>query len=310
MGRTMVAALVSTSLTLLAVTAASGFEGTVKWREIAVPRHSLSALLPEGPKGGADAVFAVPAERLLSLKKSGNCEVDESTFYVKGSKIRVEGDMGDDPDSYVIADISTGTMWMVMPRAKRYMEWTKADAKAAQQKVGEMKQKVAEQLKALNLPPEQRQQLEAAMAGIQKPAVKPPDLELRPLNKTKTIQGMEAQAYEVKGANETALGWVTKDLRGLAQTMRTWAKTMQENMPPDEGEEDDPGDLLLEQGLPLRIQTLSRKEYRLEEFLSIKQQPVEEAMFSLPAGYEKTTMQQMMQKMDFLNDAAKPGAHR
>jgi len=266
------------------------FEGVIEWRDIRVAGEGWAKLSSQGKDPGE--ILALAPQSLLAQCERLGCKVERTTIYVKGKKMRVEGDVGEEQGEYMIGDLEKGTFWMVSPGKKRYVEWTKSDAKAVERKVEEMKRMLAEQLKAMNLPAEQMRQFEAA-TGKAKPAARP---QLRPLDRQADVNGFAAQGYEVTAGGELTHAWVTHDLGELAGTVRAWTEGMRDfEQGKDAGEQVDA--LLLEQGLPVRVQTVRANGYDVEDLVSVKKREVDNALFAEPVGFRKMTMDQMMQQM-------------
>jgi len=127
-----------------------------------------------------------------------------------------------------------------------------------------------------------------------------PQPQVHALGKTQTINGMQTNAYEVRVGDESALGWVTKDQKDLQHTFKNLregeAKMMSHN--PGKGIQA----ALADNGLPIRVQKVDKDEYRVEELVEVQRTPMSADLFSVPAGFEKTTPQQMMGR----GNAAKP----
>lgn len=283
-------AAVCSTMVIGAGTSGSAFEGVIEWRDITVAGEGLGKLSAKGKD--PREVLALGPQTILGECERLGCKVERTTIYVKDKKMRVEGDVGEERGEYMIGDLEKGTFWLVSPGKRRYVEWTRSDAKAAERKMEEMKQMLSEQLKAMNLSADQMGQIEAAM-GKRKPAAKP---QLRPLDRQANINGFAAQGYEVKAGDELTHGWVTQDLGELEGTVRAWTEGMR-----DLEQRKDAGDqveaLLLEQGLPVRVQTLRANQYDVEDLLSVKKREVDDSLFAEPAGFRKMTMGQMMQQM-------------
>ncbi len=286
------ASVVAVCTTMAIGVGASGlaFEGVIEWRDIRVAGAGLAKLSAEGKD--PREVLALAPQSLLADCEPRGCEVERTTIYVKGTKMRVEGDVGEEQGEYMIGDLEKGTFWMVSPGKKRYVEWTRSDARAVERKVEEMKRILAEQLKAMNLPAEQMRQIEAA-TGKTKAG---PEPQLHPLDREATINGFAARGYEVKAGDELTHAWVTQDLGEVARTVRAWTEGMRDlERGKDAGDQVEA--LLLERGLPVRVQTLRVNQYDVEDLVSVEKREVDDALFAEPAGFRKMTMGQMMQQM-------------
>jgi hypothetical protein len=275
---------------------ADGFEGTLKFRTINVPVDQLKSLT--GGSTDAEKVYAIPMDKLLAAP---GVTPRDTSIQVKGSRVRANTG-GHDPDSYVIMDIGQGTSWIVMPSQKKYIEWTKADMKALTDKMAGMQKQMQERM--ASMPPEQRKQMEAMMKNL--PGVQgstPPKPQVRALGKTETINGMQASAFDVRIGDQSAIGWVTQDQKDLQHTFKNLREGEEKMMShkPGEGIQS----ALADKGLPVRVQKVDHGDYRVEELVAIQRTPMAADLFTVPAGFKKTTPQEMSGGAK----AGKPGAH-
>jgi hypothetical protein len=295
--RTFTVALILCWPLIAPITAsAEGFEGTLKVRTISVDTEHLSALLNGKPATDPQSVFAIPVDKLLALKGTAGSgvEVTEPTISIKGSKLRAEN-VGRERDEYMIMDLDSGTSWMVMPKDKQYVEWTKADTEAMANKMEEMRKAMDERM--AKLPPEQRQQMEAMMKGIHGMPGAPaeaPKVEVHPLGKSQTVDGMQTTGYEARQGTETAEAWVTQDYKELQHTFHAMQENMRKMAPGRKPGEKDIRAALAEYGLPVRVQALDGRQYRVEDLVEVQKKGVADDLFAVPAGFQKKTPQGMM----------------
>lgn len=275
---------------------ADGFEGTLKFRTVTVPVDQLKGLT-DGGSTAAVKIYAIPMDKLLAVP---GVKPRETSIQVKGSKVRANTG-GHDPDGYVIMDVDQGTSWMVMPAQKKYVEWTKADMKALTDKMAEMQKQMKERM--ASMPPEQRKQMEAMMKKM--PGVvggEAPKPQVRALGQTQTINGMQTKGYEVRIGDETAVGWVTQDQKDLQHTFKNLREGEEKMMSRNRGQ--DMQSALADSGLPVRVQKVDQGDYHVEELVDVQRTPMAAELFAVPAGFEKTTPQQMMSH----DHGGKPGA--
>jgi len=283
--RTHVALLLGCCLVAPTVGWADGFEGTLKFRTITVPAAQLKGLT-EGGSTDTRKVYAIPVDKLLAAP---GVKPRESVIQVRGSKVRANTG-GRDPDGYVIMDVDQGTSLMVMPAQKKYIEWTKADMKELTDKMSEMQKQMRARI--AELPPEQRKQMEAMMKSLPNAGGDAPQPQVHALGKTETINGMQTSAYEVRIGDESAIGWVTKDQKDLQHTFKNLREGEEKMMAhsPAKGVQA----ALADNGLPVRVQRVDKDEYRIEELVDVQRTPMSADLFSVPAGFEKATPQQIM----------------
>ena len=264
---------------------ADGFEGTLKFRTISVPVDQLTGLTAGGSTD-AEKVYAIPIDKLLAVP---GVKPRETSIQVKGSKVRANTG-GHDPDGYVIMDLDQGTTWMVMPGQKKYVEWTKTDMKTLTDKMAAMQKQMQERM--AGMPPEQRKQMETMMKNLPgAPGSTPPTPQVRALGKTQTINGMHSSADEVRVGDETAVGWVTQDQKELQGTFKRLREGEEKMMSHSSGK--GLQSALADNGLPVRVQKVDQGDYRVEELVDVQRTPMSADLFSVPAGFEKTTPQQL-----------------
>ncbi len=109
---------------------------------------------------------------------------------------------------------------------------------------------------------------------------------VKPLGKTKTLNGVSVTGYEVRSDDQILRAWMTKDFPGLTGAFRSVAAKM--------GETDDPEDAavteLMKYGFPVLMITLTDRSVRYEEMVSIERGPQSADLFKVPAGFTKQTL--------------------
>lgn len=284
------------ALLLPAAASAAGFEGVLKFRMINVSDSALSKLAG-GETKSPEKVFAIPLDKILAETKTAESGVQEhdSTIYIKGSKLRMEGLSGRNAGGYVIMDLAKNVSFVVMPQDKKYLEWSSADMKAMSSKMAEVRKQMKERL--AGLPPEQRKQVEAMMkkmgGGSEEAA---PKVTVKPLGQTRTINGMRTTGYEVRAGGETTEAWMTQEHPALLNTFKAMEKNQEQMVPPQQRRTMRARAALAEHGLPVLTQTLGEYGYHIQELLSVQKQSVADAQFSPPAGFKKETGREMMRE--------------
>jgi hypothetical protein len=271
---------------LLAMPAAvPAFEGTVKLRTMSVPREIMGKL---AGGVGADKALQVTPEQVLAAKDAG-AKVHEGVVYVSGTKVRMDLPSERGPGGYAIIDTAQDMTWFVMPAEKKYIEWSEADAKVMADKVADVEKMMKERM--ASLPPEQRKQVEAMMKNLKKPSADPPvaKINLVDLDRERTVNGMEAEGFQVKAGDNVLVGWITEDHPGLAEALRTVQKRMQKMTPANLRGGETARAAFLDKGLPVMVQSVDPKNYRIEEIVSVAPGAIDAALFALPADYAKTT---------------------
>lgn len=241
---------------------AQGFEGVIKTRRISVQPTALARLRATT----AEQVFALPIARILALQpnlEDAGAAVtmhDEAVLSVKGMKLRMRQSGGADTSWYWIVDLERGTWLAVQPSRRRYAELT-TDAADRQRSTR-------------------------------------PSGRARPLGSTRTIAGMLATGYEVRSELQIARGWIAdeRQLNALVTALRKLAAMWDESSETDE--EVDPDDLLSAHGFPLLVQKLDVAggelgTYEIQETVSVERTSMPAALFAVPAGYQKVTIEQL-----------------
>ncbi|MGH7789447.1 MAG: DUF4412 domain-containing protein [Candidatus Binatia bacterium] len=270
---------------------AAGFEGTLKLRTVSVERAAADKLA----KGGD--VLAITPAQLLAAKDSGAVE-RESTVYVRGTTVRMDTPLEKNKDGYAIVDVDKGTTWFVVPSEKRYIEWSEADTKAMTEKMGQVETMMKERMGSL--PPEQRKQVEAMlknMKGVGSGDEPAPQVEIKALDKTQTVNGMPATAFEAKTGDETIVGWITQEQPELSQALRTVQQKMEKMTPAALRGRQAARNALSAKGFPVMVQTLDPQNYRVEEVLDVEAKPVSADQFTVPKDFARTTGRDAMKSM-------------
>lgn len=288
---------------LLSATAAVGrdFEGTVKLRTTAATAEQLAKANGGAAPDEAKTLALTPA----ALAKDGNATVKESVVYVSKSKVRMDMPLETKGSGYAIVDLEKGVTWFVVPAEKRYIEWSESDAQAIGEKMAAMKKMMTERMGSL--PPEQRKQVEAMLKNMNMPGDEPaaPPAKITPLDKTQTINGMAATAYKAVEDDATIVAWVTNDQPDLNQALLEVTRRM-EKLTPSNMRRENVRHQLQAKGLPVMVQSLSDGRYRVEEVLSVTEEPVDAALFVVPQDFAKTTGRDALKNIPNPGGAAAP----
>lgn len=273
---------------LLLPLTAGAFEGSLKLRTVSASRDQLAKVTGGSAAPSADQALAITPAQLVAAQDAGVL-VRESMVYVSGSKVRMDLPLDHDKGGYAIVDTDKGTTWFVVPAEKRYIEWSEADAKAMGEKMTQVEKMMKERM--ASLPPEQRAQVEAMMKNIKPPSADAPapKVNLKALDKTQTVNGMQASAFQVQTGDATLVGWVTQDQPDLAKTLHTVQERMEKMTPVNLRGRETARNALGEKGFPVMVQTLDPGHYRVEEVLSVQPGGVKAELFVPPSGFTKTT---------------------
>lgn len=259
---------------------AAAFEGVLKWRLVRVEKPALAKVA--GADASADTIFEIPYDALMSLH--GEAVVSDITVYAKGSKVRADG-TGRNQGTYTITDLDSGLTQIVAPDKKRITEFSEQDAKTLQRRANAMKAFFAESGN-----PKKGEDARDTVARITKGEADeepPARVEVVSLGRDQTISGMPTKAYEVKGGKTSVLGWVTSEHPEVLELLLRIDKTRARQA--GAAAESRPKTVLSKEGLPVRVQTLDARAYTVEDLVAIEPKAVDDALFQVPAGFNKAT---------------------
>ena len=287
----------------------------------------MTAAFTLGTALSAAALPALADTHITFVDDKGNVSTQ---MFVKDGKVRVEGQGGDGVSLY---DSATNTATVLLPGQKRYLRLDSqstaqvgADADAAQQKIqaanAQAQAAMAQHQKEMdqanqqmetataNLTPEQKAMLQqmnqshAAASGAAGPGGAM-QVTVKELGTTETVAGHSCKDVQVLVNDQpratdcvvdapASLGIPAADLKTL-QAMRTGMQKMMSHM----GAMGQGMAATLGSGFAIKT---TRQSYRnlnmqteTDTLKSISTGPVDARLFSIPAGYSQTTMQEMMQ---------------
>jgi len=179
-----------------------------------------------------------------------DAKVESATVMIKGNIIRTGGG-ADAGGVYALWDLNRNTMVLVQPKERAYME--------------------------VPLDEQPTRDPRARPAGPQPKSLG-----------TRTINGMKATGYEIRGDDLIVRAWMTQDHPGL-----TWAFRQAISQKDYEGEED-PEDAATAQlaryGFPVVLYTLNRGSLEIEETVGIERAALGPETFKVPAGFTKKSL--------------------
>lgn len=265
------------ALAMPALLEAQSFEGRIRQRQIVVSMEALYPVLnlDEGaePAEIAARTFDIPLADLLALtgeSEEGTVEISELTFYVGKNKMRVDTEAALMP-GYMVMDFESGALRMVMPVQKMYLEITGEDVRRLQDRFGE--------------------QLDGGEAQ---------EAEIIPLGRTREINGMNCEAYEIRRGTTISRTWVSAELRDVVTAFVGFMERMEAfGMAEEDGEDLQVFVLMQEHGFPVLEQTLYDygwdRQYEISEVVSVDREPVAEDRFSIPADYARKSFMEMLE---------------
>lgn len=245
-----------------------------------------------------------------------------SQIYVKGSKVRIEGG----GRGIALYDASSNSMTMLLPDQKKYLVMNEkaADQMGAAAQVqspmtghqADMDQANQKMQQAMaNMTPEQKAMMQQAMAGRGMPsmggtgpaAVGGMQMDTKDLGSSETVAGhkcedmqlsMNGQAVVttcVYSGSAESLGIPVTDVKTL-EAMRAGMQKLQSHLGPmGQGMA-----AMMGKGFSLKTTHQTYKDMRpateTDTFKGVSTAGLDASLFTVPAGYTQTTMQDMMQQ--------------
>ncbi|KPK64925.1 MAG: hypothetical protein AMS21_06155 [Gemmatimonas sp. SG8_38_2] len=257
---------------------AQEFEGVITTRQLTLGDRALSMLLDpqaaEAERIDYRAVFALPMDRILEFagQSDNDISVDSLVYSMKGTQLRVSGDVGDEMPGHAILDLGAGTFQFVQPAEKMYIELTREDFETYR-----------------SMTPEGEREAK-------------PLLQARHLGQTKRINGMECSAYEIESGEWITVAWVTKELGDLVDAFVEFESRMKAMGMYDEEEDSEVFSLVAEHGFPVLEQTFRTfgdygAEYEITEIQSVQRRSLSADLFAVPSDYEKLSIMEMLRLM-------------
>jgi hypothetical protein len=249
---------------------------------------------------------AAPARAALTIVYlSGPAASSSSTMYVDGGHMRVDNPERAERETTVLIDAPGKRFVMLDDKNKTYTEITEEDRKRISAQMQAMRAQMQERMK--NMPPEQREKIEARMqemmgqAGTQKPH----EWTFKAMGKKKTVNGFACEMYQVsedgKPSEEDCIspwsaGVVKKDdFEAIAKFAREMVEELGQGRMHGGGEGIF-GRLDKAPGIPITRVPIDSSGQRGEEsqVKSIKRGSVSSSLFAIPAGFTKKDLPQMM----------------
>ena len=201
------------------------------------------------------ALLALPVEYLLQLKaRDGSPAVSTSlrTYLIKGRRIRLEADQGDET-TFTLINLDDKTIRFISPETETYYE--------------------------VSIPELTRPLFPMLQVG---------GYSVRPLNQTRTVNGVEATGYEAVAEDNRVRAWLTQKYPALTRLLEDLAQTI--SAPTARAEDRLFG--LAQLGAPVLVQLLEGKgarldNYEVQEIISIREQPLDSRLFVIPEGFHR-----------------------
>jgi len=227
-------------------------------------QQMLKNLPPEQRKAAEEAMRGMQGEMV-----QGETTEDVETMYLKNGKMRIEQKEDGEP-VVMIMDFKSHTVYTIYPNRKAYMAINLDE-------MAEKAKQAQEMMKDMDMSQEQNES-----AG-----------ELKKTGKKKNINGFMCEQYIEKNGNKTSEYWITKEI-SLKEIFGDYVKSLSSLDFMDPGEDKSMESLFAINGFP--ILSIDRDEYgtQMEEVLKIEKKKLDSKLFSVPAGYKKVTMQDMM----------------
>ncbi len=255
---------------------AQGFEGTVHTRAVTVSQDMLTQMGLTTP----DAVLALSVDSLFrGYRQTEGVVHVTSTYYLAPGKISAQSASADttEPSNYMIMDANAGTMDVVMPEQKVYVEWTADDFKKMQ-------------------------------AHQQPHDTTTTPITVTALHKTAVVNGFKCSLYRAESAEhadgsgrEIVVGCLSSEHKDVSDALKTLLEGMSKLAGAGEGGPSAAA-VLAQHGLPIRIQTVTvsggtlSSDYDVEDIVAVTPGHVPAERFTPPAGFKKTSMADLIKQ--------------
>ena len=202
------------------------------------------------------AVNCVHADLVIVQKVEGSSQSGEMTMKIKGEKARADLS----PAVSTIIDATSGDVTTLMHEQKTFMRITAA---AARELTVQMKQ-----------------------ADVESGRPAPVRPELQPTGKKEKITGYDTLQFVWQTGAMKLTYWIAKDfphaseILAIMKKMQTGAASLGSGFMPDP---------MTFPGLPVKTQVdIGGKKVTTTTLISVKEEPVDTALFNIPAGYKET----------------------
>lgn len=254
------------------------FEGVLRQRMVEVGSDTVYELLGESMYDESSVVAEALADLSMDdVLSADDVDVETLVIYQKGAFMRVQPDIEGELPGYQIIDTANGTMWVVSPPERTYMEFT-------QQMADQMAAQAQQMMEEMGIDEDQMAEYEAAMEAM---GAESEAGEVAAMGRTANVNGFPSSAYWMADGDEVIVGWCAEDDSGLLESMGE----LEESAAWTE-DEDDPSDAICPDHL-LEVRTVTYRlfsgELGVDEILSIISESVSDALFSVPEGYAKQT---------------------
>lgn len=231
--------------------------------------NMLDNLPPEQRKAAMDAM-----RKMQGSMAGGEGEAKESieTLYIKKGKLRIEQQEEGEP-MVIIMDFKKRTIYTIYPNKKKYMAMT----------LDEVEQKVKQA----------KDMMREMGLDVQKPTSEVKST-LKKTGKKKSINGFMCEQYIETTGNKTSEYWITRKI-SFKDVFGGYTEILK-SLDAMSGEEPDSSPELYNiDGFPILSVTKSENQTEKEEVLKIENKKLDDSLFTIPAGFKKVTMQDMMQ---------------
>jgi hypothetical protein len=226
---------------------AQQFEGVFMTKTLRLSSDVVTAQAGDDAARALDKMSTLTSDQLLRL----GAEVDSQQTQVKGGRMRsAMGDMPGMGGGYIVIDVGTGMMRMVMPAQRSYTEIS---------------------LRGAGRPPQGEEDEE--------------ELKVEPLGRTQVIGNLRCTGYRITEGDDVSIAWMTSD-PAFKQLFEAYMQ-MAGDDDPSVGRA---RALLARYGYPVMTQRLDEDgDYRAEVW-SLERRPMADSLFAIPPGFTRKTM--------------------
>jgi hypothetical protein len=203
-------------------------------------------------------------------EKSTEPKVSTQTIYIKGTNMRMDFDQAEGAKTFMVMDAKQKVARNCFPDRKAYLEM-KFD------EVEQMGKGVSDMQKGM---------------GLEKPGEKIG--ELKKTGEKRKINGYPCELYTQQVGDQVNEYWITKELT-MKQVMGEFADHMK-SFGKAGGQAAQQEALMKIDGYPILTVTKSRYGTNQNEVMKIEKKGLSNDLFAIPAGYQKQSMRDMMNR--------------
>jgi hypothetical protein len=254
---------------------------------------SVAMCLSAAPLLAADGILIVQKTTTPGGAETHNVQIEPNRMRAETAAMPARGGGMNGGSQAIIFDGAKQTLTIVNDTQKTYSEMTKADVDRIGGQMSAAMAQMQEQMK--NMPPDQRERIQAMMGGRGMPGAAAPRTTYKKVG-TDTVGKWTCDKYdgyqdekkvsEICTVDPKALGFTAADFQVTKQLAEFFAKLMPQGA--DRifaiGSAEQQG----YSGVPVRHVTITGDQRITSELVDVKRESFPESTFTVPTGYTKT----------------------